>query len=460
MHDAKMIRKKNFIYLLALIVLSSCQSENGNAELVNPIGQRKDSTGVYSVDSQIMRPAGVSVLNRSIPYTEDRNISYCESVNGAENQYNGFRDQSLYPLASVSKVFLSAFALDVLGADFKFQNQWYFKKTNQAGIYDVYFKANYDPVLNIEKMLYAQALLRQKGVQGIRQLIIDESTRVYLSVLNNPHIELEQVPVGIEQSIDNLMLIFNSKNWRDQAQIARSNLQIFLNSKGIKLSVPNSFSVQQVIYQPSKNIKTKDYSDLINIKSSLLLKYLKDINVNSNNYISDALFYYLGGAKAFKKFQNDRLRINDQDLRFYTGSGLAQTLTGTRTDNGGTCVSVLKVLKFIDGLSKQSYFNLGQLLLTAGYDNGTYEPTQAINFNKSVVVKTGRLYDVSALNLAGTVKLKDDRNLYFAYLSHYFDNSNEQIYMKKRDQMLDNLLKYYPTQSGFTSLSLNSLFLE
>ena len=122
MHDAAIMKKISYICLLVLFILSSCQSESGNSDLV-AAGQRKDLSNAYSVNSQILRPAGTSVFNRSIPHMDDRNISYCESVNGLQNQYNGVRDQALYPLASVSKVFLSAFALDILGADFKFQNQ-------------------------------------------------------------------------------------------------------------------------------------------------------------------------------------------------------------------------------------------------------------------------------------------------------------------------------------------------
>ncbi|MBC7456745.1 MAG: D-alanyl-D-alanine carboxypeptidase, partial [Bdellovibrionaceae bacterium] len=400
---------------LSLTAFAACQpltdgSSSGEAletPLVHNIDayHRFDQSVISPVNNQIQQNTS-GQLNRSIPNMNDSNISYCESVNGEVGKYNGIRDTKKYPLASVSKMFLTAWALDGLGPDYKFENLWYFKKVSD-GVYDVYFKANYDPALNIEKMLYAMAVLRAQGVQKIRELAIDETTRVYLSVLNDPHVELGEVPVSMDQSVENLRIIFNSSNWSDQTETAKNNLREFAQQKGRLITVPDSFAVDQVVYTDSKKVIINNYTSVIKMKSSVLLKYLKDINVNSNNYMTDMLFKILGGQREFKKFQEQRLGLTSNDLEFYTGSGLPVISMGLRTDNLGSCISVLKTLKFIKILSQQLSFDMGHVLLTAGIDHGTYEPTIPMSLNHNMVLKTGRLYDLPALNVAGTTSLSN-----------------------------------------------------
>jgi hypothetical protein len=461
------------IFLIPLLaiyitVLSGCQpsSQDGSAtgegletplvKKANP-NRRFDQSLISPVNNQILQATSAQ-LNRQIPHMNDARITYCESVNGEAGKYNGVRDTKKYPLASISKIFLTAWALDKLGPDYKFENLWYFK-TVSDGVYDVYFKANYDPALNIEKMLYAMSLLRAQGIQKIRQLTIDETSRVYLSVLSDPHVEIGEVPVSVNQSVENVRLIFNSKNWGHQTKIAQANLARFAQTKGRSIYIPSFFSVEQVVYNESKKININHYTSVIKIKSSLLLKYLKDINVNSNNYMTDSLFKTLGGQAEFKKFQLSRLGLTSSDLNFYTGSGLPVVSMGIRTDNLGSCMAVLKTLKFIKVLSQQLSFDMGHVLLTAGQDNGTYVPVIPLSFNRSMAMKTGRLYDVPTLNVAGTTSLANG-TLYFAYFTHDFDNADESLYQNKRDQILESILNFYPITSSYQSLNLNTVFID
>jgi serine-type D-Ala-D-Ala carboxypeptidase/endopeptidase (penicillin-binding protein 4) len=454
------------ILFLAFSVMACQPSQDGSSSgegIDTPLVHQDDTTRRF--DQSLISPVNNQIqqspsnqFNRSIPNMNDSRISYCESVNGEVGKYNGVRDTKKYPLASVSKVFVTAWALDKLGPDYKFESLWYFKKVSE-GIYDVYFKANYDPSLNIEKMLYAMSLLRSQGVQKIRQLTIDETTRVYLSVLNDPHVELEEVPVNMNKSIENLQIIFNSKNWGAQTEAAKNSLSQFAQANGRVINVPNTFSVDQVIYTESKKINVNNYSAVIKMKSALLLKYLKDINVNSNNYMTDMLYKIMGGQVEFKKFQLSRLGLSSDDLQFYTGSGLPVISMGIRTDNLGSCISVLKTLKFIKVLSQQLNFDMGHVLLTAGSDDGTYESVIPMSFNRSMVMKTGRLYDVPTLNVAGTTSLSNG-TLFFAYFTHDFDNGDESLYQNKRDQIINSILNYYPITSGYQSLKLNSVFVD
>lgn len=459
-----------FVFFMSIYSLS-CQSSSHDTPaaadvtegIETPLKQsadpnrRLDQSFILPVDNQIIKNLS-GKLNRSIPHMNDSRITYCESVNGESGQYNGIRDLKKYPLASVSKMFLTAWALDKLGPDYKFENLWYLKKVSE-GVYDAYLKANYDPALNIEKMLYSMSVLNSQGVKKIRQLTIDDSTRVYLSVLNDPHVDLSEVPVSINQSIENLQIILNSKNWGAQTEVAKNNLNQYAQQNGRIINLPAAFSVQQVVYNETKNINLNSYSSVIKINSSSLLKYLKNINVNSNNYMTDLLFKILGGQVEFKKFQKSRLGLTADELEIYTGSGLPIISMGARTDNIGSCFSVLKTLKFIQVLSQQLKFDLGHVLLAAGRDRGTYESTIPISFSDSTVLKTGRLFDVPTLNVAGMTSLSQG-TLYFAYFTHGFDNDDESVYQNKRDEILKSILNFYPITSSYQSLNLDSIFFD
>jgi hypothetical protein len=116
-------------------------------------------------------------------------------------------------------------------------------------------------------------------------------------------------------------------------------------------------------------------------------------------------------------------------------------------------------LKFIKGLSEQLKFDMGHVLLTAGTDVGTYDAVEPTSFNNSVVLKTGRLYDVPVLNVAGMTSLING-TLYFAYFTHDFSNDDEAIYQSKRDQIINSILNFYPITSSYQTMNLNPVFAD
>ena len=439
--------KKPLLFSIAFVVLVGCNPSSGSS----------DGAGVvYSPKKEdLIQVQPAKQAARTLLYKNDSTVSYCESSLDGTQNYSGYRDHKLYPSASVSKVFLTAFALNRLGTDYKFMHEWRLRK-NSNGTYDAYLNSNFDPVFNIEKALYSMAQLKRSGVTQIRNLYIAKSTRVYLSVLGNPHIELDSVPVSLDQSIENLKLIYNSKNWGGQTQQARNNVVDFYELQGKSIDIPSSFSVQNVILdsngQAEANFAT---AAALNIQSTSLFRYLKEINLNSNNYMSDALFALLGGESAFRQFQKEKLGLGLDSLLMKTGSGLPVTINGERVDNKATCFSILKVMHFIKLIADQAQLDLGYILLTAGLDRGTYETDLVIN--KSVVLKTGRLYDVPTLNLAGIVSTQKGL-MVFSFLGHDFSNEDETEMINKRDGLLKDLLNFYKEKPLFKTLPQNDIF--
>jgi D-alanyl-D-alanine carboxypeptidase/D-alanyl-D-alanine-endopeptidase (penicillin-binding protein 4) len=446
--------KKNLIFsilILGLFFFTACANDAG--EELGPAAPQLP-TG----PSIITRPTQQDViLARDLPFRNDQRISYCEVLSSNDSTYSGYRDQKVYPLASLSKLITTAWALKKLGPDYKFKATWYLKPIGQ-GVFDAYLKTGYDPVFNIEKILYSLSLLKAQGVQKIRTLIIDESTRVYLSVLSQPHIELETVPISSSETISNLKLILNSNNWSEQTQAARENLTTWAADKNRTLNIPSSFTAEDVVMKNSEEINLSQYPQKVEIASSSLLKYLKNLNVYSNNYMSDAIFQFLGGRNAFKKFQNEDLKISAQQLIIQTGSGLADMSSGVRQDNVGSCYAMISVLKFIDQLADRNNLNLGHLLYNPASDlDGTF--TSNIEFSNQVVFKTGRLFDNPAFNLAGIVATKKG-SLYFTFLGHDFAETDADQIEKQRNTIFQSALNYYPTQNKYLSMKEYLIFIS
>lgn len=415
-----------------------------------------DSTSVMAgadkAEINLERPSkDAIILSRDISFKNNDHVSYCEVQGSNQKSYSGFRDQELYPLASLSKVVTTAWALKKLGADYTFQAEWFAKPiSGEEGLFDVYLKTNNDPVFNIEKVLFLISELRHQGVKRIRTLTVDESTRVYLSSLILPHLEMQDVPVSTDESLQNLQLILNSKNWAAQKAAAENRLSRWSQKNNKSFALPDFFSADQVQFEDSRTFRPQKYSLKGQFRSAPLFKYLKNLNVYSNNYVTDALFAYLGGSVEFQKFQSQELKLGTHELRFFTGSGLAATIENIRQDNLGSCFGFLKVLNYVDRLAQAQGLNLGHFLYNPTRDlDGTFETK--MNFSDQIVFKTGRLFENPALNLAGVIATRSG-SVYFTFLGHGFSDSEADSIEAARDSILRDTLNFYPTEKSFLSL--------
>ncbi len=436
----------SILFLVVLVTLGCAPDSSGT-------GQPNPGGGVDLPE----RPSQQNeVFKRELLYKNDPRVSYCEILDNQSSSYSGMRDLSLQPLASLSKIITSSWVLEKLGADFRFQSEIYFQPVSEKGVFDVYLKTNWDPVVNIEKLLYFIALMHQKGVRQIRNLVIDESTRIFLGVLSNPHLELENTPISTGESLDNLQLIFNSKNWAEKTKQAKANVIAWSIKTGKSILVPEVFSVSNVMYRKAKEIRLQDYSNKIVVPSAPVFKYLKNINVFSNNYLADAFFDYLGGAEAFANFQKKNLEILSNDLIIHTGSGLSNSSAGFRQDNLGTCFSMIRILAFMRKKAFLARLNLGAILLNPNLDlDGTFDANET--YQNAVVLKTGRLYEVPALNLAGFVSTAEGL-LSFVFLGHDFTEEESKDIENYRRLMLNDIFSKFSVRSDFQTIDYSSIF--
>jgi len=437
--------------IVVLMFLFGCQpSDSTTLRLGDPTSEKLIQLG-----------AADSKSTRKLPYSDDSTVSYCEvnlttyEQKKTVRQYSGTDDLKLYPAASLSKIYLTAFVIFKFGLEHQFTHTIKIKRYSDQSA-DVYLDSDLDPIYNIEKALYVMSLLQERGIRHIKHLYISQNTRVFLSVLSNPHIELTEVPVSLSETLQNFQLIFNSKNWGSQTQKAKVNLSSYLTQSGRNLRLVSDFSLDQVEVSDSNPfIADEDFV----FYSAPMRDYLKEINVESNNYISDAFFNVLGGAQEFFAFQTQVLKLNADQLVMNTGSGLPVFAGQKRKDNRTTCRALIKALHYIKLKADSYQINLGDILLMPDLDAGTYD-SQSVVINRSVVLKTGRLYDVPTLNLAGIASTGSGL-MAFVFLGHNFDNADETLMKQKRDDFLSSLLNTYKPVSFFLkSTDKLSVFLD
>lgn len=427
------------LILLLVFFISACSSDNSESkgELSGGAQSRSEV-----IDPSIMYSA---VNYRELLNVDDEQVSYCESSSQTGSTYSGSRDLEPLPLASLSKLFVSAWSLDQWRPDQQFEFKIRSTKPDAQGGVDLYLDGSFDIYVETEKLLRVISYFAKKQVTHFNTVYIHDKTQVFLSSLDSPHEEIGPQGVPWVQTYRNLQTVFNSKNWGAQVLQLKEKLR----REGVV--VPEQWSTYRIEQVSSNQNISSDFIDQHRILSEPLFKILKHINTQSNNYISDRLFQVLGGEKEFQKFQKNKLQLGLDHLRIRTGSGLAFVEEGIRWDNKGTCYSVLKVLKYLELKSHAYRMNLKDFLLNPSAEKGTFRRSDEVSipFKNQFVVKTGRLFEVPALNLATIIKNKEGNFVYSVFLGHHFENGNEKIILNKRDRMLLDFLNFWQAQDTY-----------
>ncbi|MCR9205819.1 MAG: D-alanyl-D-alanine carboxypeptidase, partial [Halobacteriovoraceae bacterium] len=166
-------------------------------------------------------------------------------------------------------------------------------------------------------------------------------------------------------------------------------------------------SVRQVSENPLK--EGDQYLHL----SPMIERYLKFMNIVSNNYIADQTFDKLGGEKGFDEYfskiaqemdpEHKNVRVgyssDEGTVKMFTGSGLNTTRSGSRVDNFGNCAMITLMVERLNNILTRDQIHLSKIVAVPGSDGGTFRSRlKSPRLNKTFVAKTGTLYHTSALS--------------------------------------------------------------
>lgn len=346
-----------------------------------------------------------SVVAKFKEFNKDFNISntgqsFC--YRDRRGEIYGHNAHERVTIASVSKLITSLWAIEKLGADYRYETKFFLegKKLHISG--------SLDPVFSHRKLFVLLAQLNMLGINELEEITFDKNLRVYTKAERYVGRVLNITP---DRTAANLKDFWNTPTWNKLKPFYNEFVQATPQSLRDHFNLPDSWegfdmkvgSVKVV----DKNPLNKDgYIHL----APHLERYLKFLNITSNNYISDQVFDKLGGEAGFdaylKEIQKDfdpavLEGITDKSkplVKMYTGSGLDSKREGSRVDNYSTCAAILELIDRLDSKLEESQVAIQKVVAVPGTDGGTFRKRlKSPRMNKTFVAKTGTLYHTSAL---------------------------------------------------------------
>lgn len=325
-------------------------------------------------------------------------------------------------LASVTKLLTTLWAVEKIGPDFKYDTK-FFEKDG-----DIHIAGDLDPIFSTRKLFFLISQFNNMGITEINNLTFDKNLKIFTgaegysgSILN----------ISPERTAQNLKDFFNTEEWEKlkvaYAAFIKSTPKSVIDALQIRDSLDDiSLKVKNIRYVEENPFKgdqsaVKEMTHL----SPEIEKYLKLMNIQSNNYIADQVFEKLGGTKAFEKYvnpiveedfpdyKNERLEFsaNEPSIAINSGSGLNTVKNGARFDNYATCAIVVRLIKRLDQKMMDLDRKIQEIVAVPGSDGGTFKSRlNTPRIANSIVAKTGTLFHTSAL--AGKVSTKNG-DIYF-----------------------------------------------
>ncbi len=192
---------------------------------------------------------------------------------------------------------------------------------------------------------------------------------------------------------------------------------------------------------------------LVRHRSLPLSEILKEMNIYSNNEMSEMLAQNLGGARVVQSIAANAARVPPQEIQLINGSGLG---VENRISPRAACAMLMAIQREL----MPAQLSVADLFPVSGRDRrGTME---ARRIPQATVIKTGTLRDVSAL--AGVLPTRDRGLVWFAIINR---GTNIEGLRVRQDQLLQRLLKQWqvtatvpaaiaPKSSNSTPISLGA----
>lgn len=324
---------------------------------------------------QGLKEQGIAAKDQSYCYTD------------TEGNIQGANIDMKIRLASVSKLVTSLWVVETLGVDYKYNTKLFIKDNK------LHIEGSYDPFLGNEKMFFLLSQLNELGYEKFDTITFDKN------VVINPDVQYASDEYPIINSTNMAKFLknyFNTKSWSADTKTEYEN---FYNlSKEGKFRKSVNFEAGTIESVEANPFLGDDTVKTLTLSSPPLYKYLKEMNVKSNNYVAETLFRQAGGVNSFQQYLGDKYSNTSDQIQFYTGSGLPLTVDNVRKDNYASCGLILNFISHLKTLVESQGKTLEDIVAVPGSDGGTFRnrifPS---DYKNAFVAKTGTLMHTSSL---------------------------------------------------------------
>ena len=194
----------------------------------------------------------------------------------------------------------------------------------------------------------------------------------------------------------NIRMYFNTAKWSADTKTEYAQAMALGADGAFRKDI--QFEVANVQFVDTNPLAGDPETKMLTLSSPTLAKYLKEMNVKSNNYMAENIFRQVGGTKKFEQFLADRFSLTADKIHFYSGSGLPTIIDGERKDNYATCRVMLDLVAELKASAERQNHDIDTVVAVPGSDGGTFRNrTFAADLKNSFVAKTGTLTHTSTL---------------------------------------------------------------
>ena len=311
--------------------------------------------------------------------------------------------------ASLTKIATTLAALGKWGADHQFATKIFYTGEIKEGVLegDLIVLGEGDPFFVWEEAIALGNALNKIGLRQVKGNLLINS-QFYMNY------ESDALKAGklLRQAIDPKLWSSSLKRQFQKLPITTPRPQVVISGE-----------VQLSKFAPIK-------PQLLLTHNSLTLSdILKQMNIYSNNKMSQMLADEIGGAQEVASYAARVTGLDSTEVQLINGSGLG-------VENRVSPRAASQMLIAIDDLVQPHNLDVMDLFPVAGRDNvGTVEDR---SLPVGTAVKTGTLNQVSAL--AGVIRLDRERRVWFSLINYGWQI---QYFRKQQDLFLQSLAQHW-----------------
>lgn len=328
--------------------------------------------------------------------------------------------------ASLTKIATTLATLETWGPDHRFETRIYNTGSIQKGVLqgDLIIQGSGDPLFVWEEAIALGNALNQLGITQVKgNLIITGDFS--MNFQSAPQVAGALLKQGL-----------NTRLW--SSVVERQYQALPQNTSRPQVAIAGEV-------QASSTVPSNAHL-LLRHQSLTVLELLKQMNIYSNNAMSEMLAKSVGGADKVVQIVTQFAKIPPDEVQLINGSGLG-------VDNRISPQAVCEILMALERKYATQSITIANLFPVAGLDKkGTM---QWRNIPEGVAMKTGTLAQVSAL--AGVIPTKERGLVWFTILNS--GSGNIDKFRAEQDQLLQSLAQHWKISPSLINASSGEVFL-